>query len=202
MSRFGATASVLAVALSFAFGAAVTYVTSYQPLIRLERRHRSRLVDIVLRHLVIVYRDQIADCEVRANVMLADRSKRWPSISSPTVLSIAYSTGEYSEWEESIGYRTGEGTVGVAFHERDIAIYDSNIRNRYERRMTVEQRVATDHVESAISVPIFPQGDPSRKPMGVLTFDSIEHVGKTKFNNEASRTLLVKYATALGTVLE
>lgn len=98
-------------------------------------------------------------------------------------------------------YHPGEGTAGVAFREEKIAQYDSETRNYVEREMTVEQLVATEHVSSAVSIPIFPHGDPNRKPIGVLNLDSTENVERTKFYTESARTVLLKYASAVGVVL-
>lgn len=200
VSRFGATASVVAVGLSFAFGAIVTYATSYQPLIRSKRRSLSLLVEITLNRLVIVYRNEIADCRLRANVMVIDQDECWLPVSRAT-LSIEHTTEGYSEWERSLEYHPGEGTAGVAFREEKIAQYDSETRNYIEREMTVEQLVATEHVSSAVSIPIFPHGDPNRKPIGVLNPDSTESVENTKFYAESARIVLLKYASAVGVVL-
>lgn len=101
VSRFGFVSSVIAVALSFVLGATVSYVTSYQPLIRSKRRNLSLLVEITLDRLVGVYRNKIADCRLQANVMTIDRGERWLPVSRAT-LSTEHATEGYSEWERNL----------------------------------------------------------------------------------------------------
>lgn len=200
--RFGVVSGVLAVALSFALGATVSYVTSYQPLLRVERERRTFLIDIVLQRLLTVYREEISDCDLRANVMAADGPRYLRCLSRLSGLSITYATRGYSSWELNLTYEAGQGTAGRAFQTREPIVYDSRTRRDPERTMTVEQLVATDQVTSAVSVPIYRSGNVRREPLGVLNLDSVENVENTKFNGEATRTLLMKYADVIGTVLE
>lgn len=202
VSRFGTTASVVAVGLSFALGATVTYATSYQPLIRLKCRRQSILIDIVLNQLLAVYRNEIADCDLRANVMVPHSDTPWMSLSKASELSMKYATNGYTEWEQTLTYRTGEGAAGTAYRNEGPTVYDARTSRNVEMDMTIEQLVATEHVSSVISVPLYPRGNPGRKPIGVLSLDSTEHVTNTKFNKQVARSLLMKYARAIESLLQ
>lgn len=108
----------------------------------------------------------------------------------------------YSEWEQELTFGPGEGAAGMALQEGEIVVYDSQTLSYPERDMTVEQLVATEHVTSVISVPIYPSRGRWGEPIGVLNLDSTEHVEDTKFNTESARMVLMKYASAIGDVLE
>lgn len=168
----------------------------------MKRRRQSILIDIVLNRLLTVYRDEIADCDLRANVMTANRHKSLLMVHEPETLAIDHSIGGYSEWERELTFGPGEGTAGMALREGEIVVYDSRTKRYPEQNMTVEQLVATEYVTSVISVPIYSSSGKWGKPIGILNLDSTEHVGDTKFNTESARMVSVKHARAIGDVLE
>lgn len=68
--------------------------------------------------------------------------------------------------------------------------------------MTATQRRVTDHVTSALSVPIYRPGAVGEDVIGILTLDSPDSVELTNFNErEAHRFLMTNYAGRAGHIL-
>lgn len=186
------------VVVAFLLSSVVTYATSYRRILNVQRQREWLHTDITLGRLQRVYRDEISDCHLRVNVM---RVRRWDESESgrehDQYLSIWEEVGDYSEDELDCRYEPTEGCAGTAFHEREPTVYDAANPRHPARRMTDHQQAATDRVKSALSIPIHPDNDPSREPIGVLNLDSDDGIDETKFNTESARSLGMQYAGAI-----
>ena len=68
--------------------------------------------------------------------------------------------------------------------------------------MTETQRLATAHVKSILSTPIYRASDQERThPIAVLNLDSGDTIRQTSFQDRALRDLAERYAALIGPML-
>lgn len=67
--------------------------------------------------------------------------------------------------------------------------------------MTATQRLVTDHVTSAVSVPIYRPGAVGEEIIGILNLDSPDSIELTNFNDGDAHRHLMNYAGHAGYVL-
>ncbi|HMB50808.1 MAG TPA: hypothetical protein VKM69_09115 [Natronoarchaeum rubrum] len=157
---------------------------------------------MALEQLLSKYRDEIADCKLRANVMVVE--KRWNLGLPPTrnrYLTFEETYGTYNEAELEQEYVLGTGCAGTALKNDNPTYYDSQEKDGLSKSLSHTQQEITSHVNSILSVPIYPDSDPSRRPIGVLSIDSPENISETKLDEEPARRLTMKYAGAVGDVV-
>lgn len=187
---------------AFLLNGLVTYSTTYRQILRVRRQREWLHADIILGRLQHIYQEEIADVHVRANVMRVDSyDEPNPEREHREYVSIWEEAGDYSQAEWDCKYEPGEGCAGTAFQERQLVVYDANKPRGPSKRMTEEQQAATEKVNSALSVPIHPNNDPSKKPIGVLNLDSHDDISETNFNSEAAQSIAMKYAGTIGDVI-
>lgn len=201
-TRFGPFAAAIAVVLSFVLSSTVSYLTTYRRILSLQENKKTFLTEIVLARLVNVYRSEIADCELRANVMtLQYRDHPEKGRAHNEYLQIKYTFSTYTREEKEREYEPGEGCAGIALQEDNPTHYDELDPGRAADGMTEKQQEATEEVKSVLSVPIYPDNDPTRRPIGVLNLDSEAYIGDTNFNTETAQTLVMRYAGAVGDII-
>ncbi|WP_231186121.1 hypothetical protein [Haladaptatus sp. DYF46] len=133
--------------------------------------------------------------------MIAD--KRWVKNLPPRekYLSFASQCGDYFEAELEQRYASSTGCAGQALKENNPTYYDSEKRKKPDHSLSSTQREVTDHVNSILSVPIYPDNDQSRPPIGVLNLDSPKNISNTKFDTGQAQTFAMKYAGIIGDVI-
>lgn len=195
------TGAVLIIA-AFLISTVVSYATQYQETMRIRDDTQRTILDMVLEQLISKYRDEIADCDVRANVMLVDR--RWKFEFPPRrerYLAFEETYGTYNEAELEQEYSSGAGCAGTALQKSNPTYYDSQEKDGLSRSLSHTQQEITSHVNSILSVPIYPDNDPSRRPIGVISIDSSENISSTNLDGERAQRLTMKYAGAIGDVV-
>lgn len=193
---------VTLVIAAFLISILVSYATQYQATMRLQEDTQRTILDVALEQLLSKYRDEIVDCDLRANVMLVD--KRWEFGLPPRrkqYLRFQERHGGYSEAELEQEYPSGAGCAGTALENDNPTYYDSQQRDGLSRSLSHTQQEITSHVNSILSVPIYPDSDPSRQPIGVLSVDSPENISDTKLDEEQAQRLTMKYAGVIGDVV-
>ncbi|MFC6723500.1 hypothetical protein ACFQE1_03665 [Halobium palmae] len=193
--------AVSVVLIAFIASALVSYATQYQSTMRLREDTRETILDMVLEQLTRKYSEEIAACELRANIMTIKRkpSKRIPPWRRS--LSFRAMEGDYSDAELEQEYNSGIGCSGKTIERNSPTYYDSERRQDPDRTLSSTQREVTNHVNSILSVPIYPDNDPSKAPIGVLSLDSEENINTTSFHEEPAHRLAMKYAGVVGNVL-
>ncbi|WP_135825433.1 hypothetical protein [Halorussus ruber] len=193
---------VTLVVVAFLISSLVSYATQYQATMRVQEDTQRTILDIALEQLLSKYRDEIADCDLRANVMLVNH--RWEFAIPPhrkRYLNFQETHGGYSEAELEQEYPSGAGCAGTALENDNPTYYDSQQRDGLSRSLSHTQQEITSHVNSILSVPIYPDSDPSRRPIGVLSIDSSGNISDTKLDEEQAQRLMMKYAGVIGDVV-
>lgn len=193
---------IVLVVVAFLISSLVSYATQYQATMRVREDTQRTILDIALEQLLSKYRNEITDCELRANVMVVD--KRWQIGIPPRrkrYLEFAETYGGYNEAELEQEYVSGAGCSGTALENNNPTYYDSQQKDGLSRSLSHTQQEITSHVNSILSVPIYPDSDPSRRPIGVLSVDSSENISSTKLDEEQAQRLIMKYAGVIGDVV-
>jgi hypothetical protein len=190
------------VVVAFTVGGVVSYATQYQEAVRIKEDTQRTILDMVLEQLVSKYQAELADCNLRANVMLVD--KRWEFALPPRrtrylVFAETYGTYDGAELEQE--YSSGAGCAGTALQNNNPTYYDSQKKDGLSQSLTHTQQAVTSHVNSILSVPIYPGSDPSKRPIGVLSVDSPENISDTNLDEEQAQRLTMKYAGVIGDVV-
>lgn len=193
---------VALIVVAFLVSSSVSYATQYQTTIRVREDTQRTVLDVALEQLLSKYRDEIANCDLRANVMVVN--KRWQLGIPPRrkrYLEFEEIHGGYNEAELEQEYSAGAGCAGTALKNDNPTYYDSQQKDGLSRSLSHTQQEITSHVNSILSIPIYPDSDPSRRPIGVLSIDSTENISSTKLDEEQARRLIMKYAGVIGDVI-
>lgn len=174
----------------------VSYVSLYRPASELRADIRQELLQILLDELRRDYRNSLADgAELRANVMVLE--KRFSEGLVPhreERFRIAYHSGDYAMAELDRRYAPGEGCWGQVYTRGNPTYYDEQQNPHTAREMTATQRRVTDHVTSAVSVPVYRPGGVDEKMIGILNLDSPDSIDLTNFNEGDAHRFLMNYA--------
>lgn len=200
---FDIIGKVLVVSLGGLAQFVVSYVSLYRPVSELRTDIRQELMQILLDELRRDYRNSFAtDAELRANVMMLN--KRFSEGLLPhrqEHFQIEYHSGDYAMSELDRRYSPGEGCWGQAYTRENPTYYDEQQNPHPAREMTATQRRVTDHVTSAVSVPIYRPGAVGEEVIGILNLDSPDSIDLTNFNEGDAHRFLMNYAGLAGHVL-
>lgn len=174
----------------------VSYVSLYRPASKLRGDIRQELMQILLDELRRDYRNSLdGNVQLRANVMIPENSFSeglFPKRREQ--LRIAYHSGDYAMAELDRRYAPGEGCWGQVYTRGNPTYYDEQQNPHTAREMTATQRRVTDHVTSAVSVPVYRPGGVEEKMIGILNLDSPDSIDLTNFNEGDAHRFLMNYA--------
>lgn len=179
-------ATLLATASSY-FGLQKRYL-------KLKGEYQEQLLDVVFASLENAYEAAVPDAPtVRANVMLAA-----DGMLDDGEIRIRFVSGEYGDDELEQSYSGKQGCWAHAYAEGELEWYDAETRHYAEGEMTAGQKRITEHIQSALSVPIrHENGD----VVGVLTVDSTAPVDRTRFDDPEVQRIVARYARTLPDVV-
>lgn len=201
--QFDFVGKVLVVCLGGAAQFVVAFVSLYRPVSKLRTDVRTELMQILLDELRRDYGNAFAeDATLRANVMILE--KRFSESLFPRrreQFRIEYHSGDYEREELDQRYAPGEGCWGQAYAKNNPTYYDERQNPHHARQMTATQQRVTDHVTSAVSVPIYRPGAVGEEIIGVLNLDSPDSIDLTNFNAGDAHRLIMRYAGLAGHVL-
>lgn len=117
-------------------------------------------------------------------------------------LQIDVHDGNYVTVELEQSYKYNVGCCGTALAEKKQMFFDSEKAREPYKGMSETQRMATSHLKSILSTPIFSPADPHlKKPVAILNMDSEAPLRQTLFNKSKVQESAKKFAGLIGTFI-